>query len=132
MRLDDARPDPDAALALYEAVGWTVYARDPARLARAFEGSTFVTCAYEAERLVGLARVISDDASIWLLQDLLVDPEHQRGGVGRRLVERCRERFAHVGRALLLTDARGPRGFYERVGFSPAPERSLAAYVALE
>ena len=79
--------DPDEldalpVLPLYEAVGWTSYTRDPATLAAALRGSSFVAVAVALDggRLVGLVRAISDDATISYVQDVLVHPDAQRRG----------------------------------------------------
>ncbi len=78
-------PD-DKLVSLYESVGWTVYANDPELLSRAVRNSLFVVTAWSEDgKLVGLARAISDDASICYLQDILVHPDFQGAGVGRTL-----------------------------------------------
>ncbi len=82
----DARElDPGAILALYEAVGWSGYTRDPAKLSRAIAGSSRIAAAFDGAVLVGLARVVSDGESILYLQDVLVHPGRQRAGLGRAL-----------------------------------------------
>ena len=53
---------------------------------------------------MGLARVISDDVSICYLQDILVDPNHQRAGVGKTLLEQVLKRYLHVRQKVLITD----------------------------
>ncbi|MFN2561883.1 MAG: GNAT family N-acetyltransferase, partial [Jatrophihabitans sp.] len=73
----------DEVLSLYESVGWTVYTREPERIRAALAGSSFVAGAFAGERLVGLVRAISDDASISYVQDVLVHADAQRSGVGR-------------------------------------------------
>ena len=125
--LRESAPPVAAAVALYRSVGWTGYDAD--RVERAFAGSTFVAAAWEGDALVGLARALSDDASVWFLQDLLVDAGHRRRGLARALVERCRTRFAHVPRAVLLTDADGPRDFYAALGFREAGALGLVSFV---
>ena len=63
-------------LSLYESVGWAAYTRDPELLTRAIRSSSFVVTARDEQgRLVGLARAISDDATICYLQDILVAPD---------------------------------------------------------
>lgn len=106
-------------VSLYAGVGWTAYANDPDTLGRAVEQSSFVVSARDsAGTLVGVARVISDDVSICYLQDLLVSPHRQRVGIGRALVNRVLERYAHVRQKVLLTDDEpGQRAFYESMGF---------------
>lgn len=62
-REDTALPRP-TPLALYAAVGWGTYTRDPKALPRAVAGSTCALSAGEGERLVGLVRALSDDVYI--------------------------------------------------------------------
>ncbi|MEO0601540.1 MAG: GNAT family N-acetyltransferase [Myxococcota bacterium] len=109
--------DPGPLYALYEAVGWTAYTRDPARLREAVRNSTWVATLWQEGTLVGLVRVVSDDVSIAWLQDILVHPDHQRAGLGRRLAHAALERFAHVRSFALMTDDE-PRqhAFYASLG----------------
>jgi len=51
-------------LELYRAVEWLAYTKDPDKLVRALEGSSILVAAHDGQTLVGLARVISDGASI--------------------------------------------------------------------
>ena len=77
--------------------------------------------AREEGELVGLARVISDGYSICYLQDILVDPRHQRAGLGRSLVEHVLAPYAHVRQKVLLTDTEpGQKDFYESPGYQQA------------
>lgn len=122
------------ALALYESVGWAAYTRDLGLLVRAIRNSSFVVTARSVGgELVGLARAVSDDATICYLQDILVDPAFQGTGVGRTLLEAVQARYGHVRQTVLLTDNEpGQRAFYEAHGFtegadfSPEPLRVFA------
>ena len=108
----------DALYTLYDAVNWSGYTQDVERLERAISGSAFVVTAWIDEHLVGLARCVSDNASIVYIQDILVRPEHQRKGIGRALVQDCLEHFAHIRQKVLLTDDRPEQlRFYESLGF---------------
>ena len=98
------RPALDELVALYDSVGWSAYTDDPGSLATAVENSTFLATARADGLLVGLVRAMSDDVSIVYVQDVLVHPAHQRGGVGRRLLDDCLDRFSHVRQRVLLTD----------------------------
>ena len=121
---------------LYDAVGWTTYTTDPDVLVAAVEGSTRVVTARYGEDLLGLARVLSDGASIAYLQDVLVRPELQREGVGRQLVQAALEPFAHVRQKVLLTDDEPrQRAFYESLGYTELREYgdgALRAFVRFE
>ena len=72
----------------------------------------------DSEILVGLARCMSDDSSINYLQDILILPEYQGQGIGRRLLEKCLERFKHVRTHVILTDDEDrQKHFYESLGY---------------
>lgn len=106
---------------LYDTVGWSVYTETPDTLAAALAGSTRIAVAWDGGELVGLARVISDGHTICYLQDVLVDPRHQRTGLGRNLVELILAPFAHVRQKVLLTDTEpGQKAFYESLGYRQA------------
>lgn len=119
----EVRVDPelpfDDVLDLYASVGWSVYTAQPDTLREALRGSSFVAAAFEGAGLIGLVRVVSDDATICYLQDVLVRPDAHRGGVGRALLTAVRERYAHVRQHVLLTDDEPrQRAFYESLGFA--------------
>lgn len=126
-------PDPrqgsvpiEALVALYGAVGWTAYTAQPDRLEAAVRGSTWVQTLWEGEALIGLVRVVSDDASIAWLQDILVHPDHQRRGLGRQLMQAALDRFGHVTRICLMTDGTvAQRAFYTAFGFVDTDDLSV-------
>jgi GNAT superfamily N-acetyltransferase len=110
---------PDDLTDLYTSVGWTVYTAAPEVLRTAVANSSFVVVARRGGRLVGLARAVSDDATICYLQDVLVRPDEQRTGVGRALVTAVLDRYAGVRQKVLLTDDEfGQRAFYESLGYA--------------
>ncbi len=128
-------PTLDEALALYGAVGWTAYTKDAATLRAALAGTSCIVTARDDERLVGLARAISDDATVCYLQDILVSPEARRRGTGRALVQAVLQRYGHVRQVVLMTDAEaGQRAFYESLGFTEIRDlgaESLRSFVRL-
>jgi len=128
--------DFEQVLALYRSVGWSVYAQDPPKLLGALEGSSSLVCAWDADQLVGLARAVSDGHTIVYIQDILVDPSHQRRGIGRALVQQLLNRYEHVRQKVLLTDDRPEQlAFYASLGFSNTRElrkTPLNAFVRIE
>lgn len=123
--MDDLTVEPatdlplDDLTDLYASVGWTAYTASPEVLLAAVKGSSFVVVARRGGRLVGLARALSDDATICYLQDVLVRPDEQRTGVGRALVTAVLDRYAAVRQKVLLTDDEaGQRAFYESLGYA--------------
>ncbi|MEI2276848.1 GNAT family N-acetyltransferase [Paenarthrobacter ilicis] len=110
-------------LELYRAVEWLAYTKDPDNLKRALEGSSTLVTAHDGQMLVGLARVISDGASICYLQDILVLPSHHRKGIGRALAERALGEYPHVRQKVLVTDDEpSQKAFYEALGYTQSDE----------
>lgn len=102
----------DELLALYKAVGWSAYTGNPGLLQAGVAGSSYVVTARRGGRLVGLARALSDGATICYLQDVLVHPGEQRRGIGRALVRAVLDRYRTVRQKVLLTDDEpGQRAF---------------------
>lgn len=116
---------------LYESVDWTAYALDPDALARAVDRSTYVITARNDEgELVGLARCLSDDAHVCLIQDVLVRPDHQRKGIGAVMVGRCLRVHEHVRQITLATDAEpGLLAFYRSLGFAPSADQGVVHHM---
>jgi GNAT superfamily N-acetyltransferase len=128
-------PTPPELVALYTAVGWSTYADRPATLDRAIAGSSLVVTARRDGTLVGLARALSDDATICYLQDVLVSPHVQRGGIGRRLIAHVLDRYAHVRQKVLLTDDETRQhAFYRSLGYTDTRDLTtpLRAFVRFD
>ena len=133
MTIRDCGPyDERAVTALYAAVGWTNYTKNPAMLKEAFAHSLCALGAYEDDKLVGLVRAVGDGASIVFIQDVLVLPEYQRRGIGTALVKTVMARYAGVYQLQLLTDST-PRtkAFYRSLGFSDAADMGCSAFIIM-
>jgi ribosomal protein S18 acetylase RimI-like enzyme len=89
---------------------------DAERLRFAYERAPLVLTAWQGERLVGLARVLTDGVQVSYLCDLAVEPDVQRAGIGKRLIDAVLARCQ--GTELVLRDSNLSSGFYERLGFA--------------
>ncbi|MCG8920763.1 GNAT family N-acetyltransferase [Actinokineospora sp. PR83] len=123
-------------LPLYGAVGWSAYTDSPDLLAAGVAGSSCVVTARRDGRLVGLARALSDGATVCYLQDVLVDPAEQRRGIGRALVRAVLDHHRAVRQKVLLTDDEpGQRAFYESLGYAEIRDHgpgALRAFVRFD
>lgn len=134
--VDGATLDPDRVVALYDAVGWTGYTRDPGALLAGLAGSHLVLVVQDEPtgRLLGLARTLSDGATACYVQDLLVHPAARRRGIGRALLGEVLHRYAGCRFVGLTTDAAGTgdaarsHPFYRALGLAPHEELGLAAF----
>ena len=105
-------------LSLYRKAGWTNYIDRLEMLCNAFAGSLCTLGAYDGETLVGIIRAVGDGASVVFVQDILVDPEYQRKGIGTALVKALQERYQDVYQFHLITDDTPETiAFYSSLGF---------------
>ncbi len=120
-----------AVLSLYESVNWSAYTSDPERLERALNKSYEVLVALSDGEVVGLIRTVSDGEVICYIQDILVNPNYQRKGVGGALMRRILETSV-VRQMVLMTDNEPhQRSFYQSLGFQLV-EGELNAFVRLQ
>ncbi|MFI9011441.1 GNAT family N-acetyltransferase [Actinosynnema sp. NPDC053489] len=118
----------DELLVLYGSVGWSAYTDSPEVLGAAVAGASLVVTARRGGKLVGLARALSDGATICYLQDVLVHPTAHRRGIGRALVEAVLDRYRAVRQKVLLTDDEpGQRAFYESLGYAEIRDHGSGA-----
>ena len=117
-QLIDRVPTVAEHRALFEAVGWTLYA--PAAAETALANSLCGVVALDGERLIGMGRVIGDGGKFFYVQDVAVLPEYQGKGVGTLIMDRLlawiKANAPHepfVG--LFATDVAIP--FYAKYGF---------------
>ena len=93
--------------------------RSPDALARSFRQSQHAAMAWEADGLVGMARLLSDGVCNAYLVDVWTKASHRRRGVASALVRHLADRVPgqHIG---LQTD--DAQAFYASLGFAPQPE----------
>lgn len=100
---------------LFLSVSWSS-GHFPEKLFAAMKNYETVISAWDGGRLVGLAAAMDDGVMTAYVHYLLVRPEYQRRGIGRRLVELVKDRYRDYLRLMLLSyDATVP--FYESCGF---------------
>lgn len=112
----------DAAIDLYRRS--TLGKRRPVDRPDIFAGmlknASLVVSAWEGERLVGVARSLTDFCYVAYLADLAVDLDYQRQGIGRRLVDETRLRLGRECMLVLLA-APAANDYYPQLGFEPNP-----------
>ncbi|MCE2707460.1 MAG: GNAT family N-acetyltransferase [Bacteroidota bacterium] len=87
----------------------------PQFLERMISGANLLVTARENGQLVGLLRGLSDFCYRTFVADLAVAQSHQRRGIGKQLLARCRQ-LAPEARILLLS-AEDAVPFYQKIGF---------------
>ena len=103
----------DRALEIYNQT--ELKRTDRGRVHRAFQKSfAVVSCCFE-ERLVGVGRMISDGEMYSGIFDVVVDPNHQKQGIGKRIVETLIAQAPDT--CIHLTSTFGNEAFYYKLGF---------------
>jgi len=115
----DSIPPIEQVVALLRSVGWDNRADDAVRVEAAIAGSREVATAWAGDRLVGMARSVSDGAINAYLAMVVVHPRWQALGVGRRVVTALLEGHDEIRFALSAAD--GLTEWYARLGFEPDP-----------
>jgi ribosomal protein S18 acetylase RimI-like enzyme len=93
--------------------------RSPDALRRSFERSQHVAIARDGDRVVGMARLLSDGVCNAYLVDVWTASSHRRRGIATRMVRLLLDAVPgqHVG--LQTGDA---QALYRSLGFRPQPE----------
>ena len=103
---------------LYRANGWSS-AEKPAELLAGLRNSHGLATARVGGRLVGLGNAISDGHLVVYYPHLLVHPEYQGRGIGRKLMEALGARYAGFHQQMLVADG-GAVEFYGKMGYERA------------
>jgi len=119
---DDATISVEDAIDLYNRS--TLGERRPVDRPDIFEGmlrnASVVISAWRGERLVGIARTLTDFTYVAYLADLAVDAECQRQGIGKRLIQETRTRLGPECMLVLLAAPKANE-YYEKLGFEHNP-----------
>ena len=95
-------------------------ADDLPRIETMIQNANMTWTAWDNEKLVGIARSLTDFAWCCYLSDLAVDQAYQKSGVGRELVRQTQESLG-PSVALILLAAPTAMEYYPKIGFEPIP-----------
>jgi GNAT superfamily N-acetyltransferase len=126
--LREEHPTPEEYLRLRQAVGWTL--PESGAIEPSLRNSLYCVCARSRGEIVGMARIIGDGGLVYYIQDVIVDPERQGEGIGKRLMDRVMNYIRrHAVRHTIvgLMAAKGKEPFYERYGFFSRPNEKFGA-----
>lgn len=91
----------------------------------ALKNTTFVLSARdENNKLVGLARVLSDGVFNTALADIVVDPDYQKRGIGTKMMEKIKEQYKKTG--IYIEAFQQNENFFQNCGYTK--QSSMAVY----
>lgn len=86
------------------------------RLQQMLDHANVLVTAWDQEKIVGVARGLTDFSYCCYLSDLAVDQAYQHQGIGKQLIEQVKKELnEHV--ALILLSAPDAMDYYPKVGF---------------
>ncbi len=115
---------------LRRRVGWCEFPLEEAQAG--IDNSYMIKCARDEEKAIGVVRLLWDGGYIAFLSDVIVDPDYQGQGVGKKLVESVIQKVKADMKPgykvkMCLMAAKGKEPFYEKFGFSERPNENLGA-----
>ncbi len=133
MRLEHRLPSVSEYKKLRDSVGW--WETDEKATEIALRNSLFSVVAMENNDVVGFGRIVGDGGLYFYIQDLIVHPEFQNDGLGRRLMDELMSYVrgnAKSGAFVGLMAAKGLEEYYESFGFKARDEDAPGMYQVIK
>ena len=117
-------------MALRRMVGWCEFPLEEAQAC--VDNAYMVLCVRDDDKCIGVMRLLWDGGYVAFLSDVVVAPEYQGQGIGRKLVEACIQRIKDDMKPgykvkLNLCSAKGKEPFYKKLGFDERPNDRVGA-----
>ena len=82
--------------------------------------ANLIITAWDQEKLVGIARTLTDFSYVGYLADLAVDEQYQKRGIGKQLIE---ETKSHLNSECMIVLLAAPKAndYYQKIGFEHNP-----------
>jgi len=104
---------------LFKSSGIKRPVEDLNRVKNMIDNSNLLVTAWDGEKLVGVARALSDLSYCCYLSDLAVDKEYQNQGIGQELVNEILKLIGDESNLVLLS-APEAMEYYPKIGFEKA------------
>ncbi len=92
---------------------------DLSRLQQMIDNANLTVTAWDEEKLVGVARALTDFVWCCYVSDLAVDEEYQHQGIGRELLRQIQSQIESEEATLLLLSAPEAMEYYPKIGLKP-------------
>jgi N-acetylglutamate synthase-like GNAT family acetyltransferase len=110
-------PDVVAIIKLYKSAGLNRPVDNQERIRKMYANSNLVVSAWHEDKLVGIARSLTDFCYCCYLSDLAVSVDYQKSGIGKQLIEHTRQEIGEQT-TLILLSAPAAMGYYPKAGFT--------------
>jgi GNAT superfamily N-acetyltransferase len=118
----DVKPTLKQAITLHRhcSLGERRPLTDTARFQAMLDNANLVITAWHDEKLIGIARCLTDFVYITYLADLAADENYQRQGIGKQLIKEVKN---NTGKSCSITLLAAPQSvdYYAYIGFNAHP-----------
>jgi predicted N-acetyltransferase YhbS len=80
------------------------------------EHANLLCTAWDGDKLVGVARSLTDFEYCCYLSDIAVDEAYQKRGIGKELIRLTQSKLGHNAKLILLAAPKA-EGYYPKIGF---------------
>lgn len=116
----------------HRLVGFMDY--EEADVRTALNNTLYSVVIYEEDTPIGIARVVGDGRIVFLIKDVIVNPNYQGQKIGRELMLAVMDYIKANGcynAYVALMAAKGTEEFYEKFGFIRRPNQCLGSGMVL-
>lgn len=122
------RPEIEKYIKLREKVGWGNIEKEVVETS--FNNTIYFVSAYDNEELIGFGRMIGDMSMFLYIQDIMINPDYQGLGIGKKIVISIIENAKKLKNKnqnirLYLGSVKGKEEFYRKLGFITREEKGL-------
>ena len=119
---------PEEYMEMRKLVGWGLFPLEQA--AEGIKNSFILACFRINGKPVALGRAVSDHGYVVYIADVIVAPEYQRNGLGRKIMEYLLEQIKASMKPgyrimISLLAAKGKEEFYNKFGFVDRPNEAF-------
>ncbi|MCO6515380.1 MAG: GNAT family N-acetyltransferase [Snodgrassella sp.] len=118
----DVKPTLEQAITLYRhcSLGERRPLMDTIRFQAMLDNANLLITAWHNNKLIGMARCLTDFVYITYLADLAVDEDYQRQGIGKQLIKEVKN---NTDKACSITLLAAPQAvdYYRHIGFNAHP-----------
>lgn len=115
-------PTIEEYFALRKGVDWMLFEEE--MTAKGLGNALFSVCILYQGKVIGCGRVVGDGGLYFYVQDIIILPDFQGKGLGKRLMQAIMaflEENARPGAFIGLMAAQGVENFYTQFGFAVRP-----------
>jgi ribosomal protein S18 acetylase RimI-like enzyme len=129
--LRESVPDPETFVALREAADMS--SRSLSAVRRGLPNTVYGVSIVESDtgETVAMARIVGDEGTVYHICDMVVHPDHQRQGLGSRMMDALLEYIdEHAPETAYVNLMADVDGFYEQWGFERTAPVSKGMFLA--